>query len=628
LITEEGGIQLCDFGVSGITDNLLDKRQTFIGTMNWMAPEIFEGAAYGKEVDIWAFGSMAYEMATGLPPNAQDRFGGIDLSKDLDQVAYYLKNHLPRLDDSGIFTEGLQGIVAFCLTENPEHRPSIERVQAHPYIANSEARYPASSLSDLVRAFKMWEEHGGTRKSLFMLGGAQGLSSEPSTSFDDTWNFSTTAAFDQSIKKDANNRDSIIDNVYGHSGFLDYSEETSRPVPRSTRRRPPPEALAPLRAPLEKLFDPNTISNYEDNARTHYGQGINPVSDLPLRDDSAQTSIRDTMIDLGGHDAETGLSSFPDMDTIKASRTRDESEDEYDTGVLHDFSRPALSDPADNLNRRTQDWTFPSLAPPASANPEAGRFPGVYELQRPMVTPGSGSRPALVHHPTEPIGMPSISNNLLPSAPGSPNRLSLIDLDLGLPEPSRPSTADSSTSQEVMSANPFHLERHTSLNQGFAREPSLYISDDSFLTNQVQGGGANQTDFDEISDFSEADLAGAYSSNGNGLRSADQFPYDSAEFSDTENFPLTMPQQSVMNTSRVQSIQQPGSYTMDHFAPLPPPPSAAAMSGTASNEEMAYEMGRMLGGLTNQLQSFRDVYEPLSNKGRSRRDQNSGTDGV
>jgi serine/threonine protein kinase len=35
-----------------------------------MAPELFNARrSYGKEVDFFAFGSMVFEIGTGLPPN-------------------------------------------------------------------------------------------------------------------------------------------------------------------------------------------------------------------------------------------------------------------------------------------------------------------------------------------------------------------------------------------------------------------------------------------------------------------------------------------------------------------------------------------------------------------------------
>jgi serine/threonine protein kinase len=54
LITEAGGVQVCDFGVAGLLETRVDKRTTVTGTLQWMAPELFDSTvAYGPEVDIW-----------------------------------------------------------------------------------------------------------------------------------------------------------------------------------------------------------------------------------------------------------------------------------------------------------------------------------------------------------------------------------------------------------------------------------------------------------------------------------------------------------------------------------------------------------------------------------------------
>ena len=43
-------------------------RNTITGTANWFSPEIAKGVFYSKEVDVWAFGCVAYELAMGQPP--------------------------------------------------------------------------------------------------------------------------------------------------------------------------------------------------------------------------------------------------------------------------------------------------------------------------------------------------------------------------------------------------------------------------------------------------------------------------------------------------------------------------------------------------------------------------------
>jgi serine/threonine protein kinase len=58
LIHEEGRLQLCDFGVATVLDKKTDKRRTFIGTLHWMPPELWDrDPEYSDEVStipLWA----------------------------------------------------------------------------------------------------------------------------------------------------------------------------------------------------------------------------------------------------------------------------------------------------------------------------------------------------------------------------------------------------------------------------------------------------------------------------------------------------------------------------------------------------------------------------------------------
>jgi hypothetical protein len=104
-----------------------------------------------------------------------------------------------------------------------------------------------------------------------MSGGAQSSTNGSLNSIvDDEWNFSTTAAFDQEISKQSTAQD-----VYDAYSTTFELQETSRPqFQRPSRRRPPPHALTRLPAPLEKIFDPDTLSNYEEKSRNHYGRPL------------------------------------------------------------------------------------------------------------------------------------------------------------------------------------------------------------------------------------------------------------------------------------------------------------------------------------------------------------------
>lgn len=619
LITEQGSLQLCDFGVAGIAEGKLsqDKRTTIIGTPHWMAPELLlapQGASYGKEIDIWAFGALIFEIATGAPPHVKNGL----LTMDAIIQSLESAENAPRLEGDQ-YSDELKDIIACCLERDIEKRPTIEKVQEHKYIANTKGEYPTASLVSLVVAYRVWTDQGGSRKSLFQQGGAaEDVSGLSAPALSDDWNFSTTTNFDAQVSQISTSLD--IDAVYAGNA-VEFKEDTVRPK-QTGRRRPPPEALARLPPPLAKVFDPNTLSDYKTSSQNHYNMApqqynqpppdlhepppsqFNFASDLPLRSDTGRTSTRESMIDLGGHDMETGLSSFPDMGTIKPG-ARQAEDDGYS-----DFHRPALSDPADiNPNRRTQDWKFPSMAPPASADPEVSRFPASsYELPRPTITPGSGGRPTLVHHPTEPLGG-AFGGGLPAALPNMDRRSvaeSLIDLDMSMPDSYsndmvRPSTANSdvgSTSSEHLNTNnPFEFERHVSYvapNNGY--EPSLYLEEDtrinldrdSRIDLDMALDPSPSRDINDISDFSEPEggqSSGEYTSMGPGP------------------------------TSHPTNLNQ--TYTFDHFPSLGAPPSSAALAGTASREEMSNELSRALATMEGQLEAFRDVFDSPAIKSRS-----------
>ncbi|KAL2212666.1 serine/threonine protein kinase, STE family, STE20-related [Sarocladium strictum] len=633
LVTEVGDVQLCDFGVAGVVETKFDKRTTVIGTPHWMAPELFDNtASYGMEVDIWAFGAMVFEMASGLPPNAAARITP-------DRLGSHLKSHTPRLDGDQ-YTAGLKDLVSFCLHNDPRKRPTIEQIQRHRYLFKSEEAYPTSGLSHLVRGFKLWESQGGDRRSLFAMGGAQGPSEVPSSALaNDEWNFSTTATFDQQVLHDGDAQDFY--DVYGSNVDFhgDQLTETARPQQKAKtgRRRPPPQ-LPTVKAPLEKLFDPNTMSSYDDNSRLYYGRPFPlPVSDLPLRDDSASTSdVRESLIDLDASLQGSDLSQFVDLSTIRAGDSR--ISEDYDTlGDVPQFSKPPLSDPADmgKNNRRTQDWKFPSMAPPASANPEMSRFPFNGDEGLGLNHASPAPRPPLIHHPTEPTP-PSTAFNDLAVPQGLPdNRVSmssLIDLDMSMPDPSeytRPSTSHSDvvsiSGSEVSGVNPFELEKHASLyasTSNTLREPSIYVSDSFDFSDAASGFSASeppdepQTAIEKplynegrpysLSEFADTDPEFMSPRTANVGASqhtyAGSFGANSFTSSNGSNqFQSHRYQDSYSDRPMYPDDQQQSRELHGGLPPMPNAPSPQVMQGQGSHQDVKEELRRLAMSLGDHL---------------------------
>ena len=300
-----------------------------------MAPELFGSGpenGYGTEVDIWAFGAVVYEVATGLPPNASSRVPYGQLGQ----------TRAPRLEGAK-YPSQLRDIAASCLVEDPTKRPTIDQVQLHPYIHSTTLTHPTTTLIDLITAFHIWEESGGARASLFMAGGAAGPSDIVETEGDEDgeWDFDSTL-------------------LASAAGDTDFPLENHQPTPRAKvpRRRPPASALAPLRAPIEKLFDPNTLSSYEGNSRAHYFPSASDRgSDLPLRDRDERASrsrdvdgeetLKPPTREVGGgvEDRKRRTQEWTFASSLPAPLDAAETEGEWGT------------------NRRTKDWTFASSLP-------------------------------------------------------------------------------------------------------------------------------------------------------------------------------------------------------------------------------------------------------------------------
>ncbi|KAL6811218.1 serine/threonine protein kinase, STE family, STE20-related [Trichoderma sp. SZMC 28013] len=622
LVTETGDVQLCDFGVAGVIETKVDKRTTFIGTPHWMAPELFDkDASYGTEVDIWAFGAMVYEIASGLPPNVT---AGIDFSR----LGSHLKHHTPRLEGDQ-YSAGLRDLVSYCLQHDAAKRPTIEQVQLHRYVRNTEESHPTSSLVHLVRAFKLWEAQGGDRRSLFSAGGAQGLADLSAAISNDEWNFSTTAAFDQQVLDQGDAQD--VYDVYGSKVEFNPEgyDETSRPQKPKSRRRPPPH-LPSVKAPLEKIFDPNTISTYEENSRAYYSQPFQaPISDLPLRDETAHTSdVRESLIDLDVSLHGGELSQFVDLDTIKPSDSHASLDYDFDDAS---FVRGPMSDPIDlKDNRRTQDWKFPSMTAPVSADPQDFKFPFTNNLP-----PPDDGRPALVHHAaTEPPYQHTASLSELSQTASADHRASvgsLIDLDMSFADSStdftRPSTSHSDvgsiSGSEIGGGNPFELEKHASLYVMNAtnREPSIYISDDSEYAHVLTS--IPDLSLDEVSKHDDSHII---SKEPNTAVFNEGRPYSLSDFADMDpelppepapapSTPQYAPSQYASSQreysprsrsphSQSPPIPRPRPAMRPFEVPLPPLPAAPmpnAMLGQASPEEVRSELRRLAMSLGDHL---------------------------
>jgi len=124
LLTPDGHIKITDFGLSkeGMHSDA-ESTKTFCGTPEYMAPEMLTGKGYTTAVDWWSFGSLLYEMLSGLPPF---------FSQDVQVM--YRRIIKEELSFSDVFSEDAMDLLEKLLAKDPAQRLTDTKVmKAHPF---------------------------------------------------------------------------------------------------------------------------------------------------------------------------------------------------------------------------------------------------------------------------------------------------------------------------------------------------------------------------------------------------------------------------------------------------------------------------------------------------------------
>ncbi|XP_016157109.1 PREDICTED: serine/threonine-protein kinase 10 isoform X2 [Ficedula albicollis] len=132
LLTQDGDIKLADFGVSAKNMKTLQKRDSFIGTPYWMAPEVvmcetMKDTPYDYKADIWSLGITLIEMAQIEPPHHE-----LNPMRVLLKIA---KSEPPTLSCPSKWSLEFRDFLKKALDKNPESRPSAAQLLEHPFVS-------------------------------------------------------------------------------------------------------------------------------------------------------------------------------------------------------------------------------------------------------------------------------------------------------------------------------------------------------------------------------------------------------------------------------------------------------------------------------------------------------------
>ncbi|KAM3925743.1 serine/threonine-protein kinase 10 [Leptodactylus fuscus] len=148
LLTQDGDIKLADFGVSAKNAKTLQRRDSFIGTPYWMAPEVvmcetMKDAPYDYKADIWSLGITLIEMAQIEPPHHE-----LNPMRVLLKIA---KSDPPTLSSPSKWSQEFRDFLKKALDKNPDTRPSTVQLLEHPFVNKG---FNNKILRDLVAEAK------------------------------------------------------------------------------------------------------------------------------------------------------------------------------------------------------------------------------------------------------------------------------------------------------------------------------------------------------------------------------------------------------------------------------------------------------------------------------------------
>lgn len=124
LITEEGVVKICDFGIAAESGSS-SLLQSCVGTLQYMAPEVVKGMEYDMTADVWSLGCVFYELLWRTPLVTNNPY--------LETAMTAETLNTENLSWPSFYSSALCSIVQSMLQMDRKKRPSADAILSLPY---------------------------------------------------------------------------------------------------------------------------------------------------------------------------------------------------------------------------------------------------------------------------------------------------------------------------------------------------------------------------------------------------------------------------------------------------------------------------------------------------------------